>query len=157
VSNSEKKNALLYLFGSTWKYSVGNRKNVVWYWVMFIIAESVDTIFSPLIWAKMIQVVTVQGINATSMKTLYVCLGLLLSRTLVSWSFHGPARCIERNNAFKVRANHWRYLLKGVITLPLEWHVEHHTGDTIDKVSNNCSFITSSLGVLRSDHTLREL
>lgn len=135
MSSAEKKNALRYLFGKTWHYSAGNRKNVRWYWTMFIIAESVDTIFSPLVWAKMIEVVAVQGITATSIRTLYFLLGLVLLRTVVSWSFHGPARCIERNNAFKVRLNHWKYLLRGVVTLPLEWHTEHHTGDTIDKVN----------------------
>lgn len=141
MTKDEKVNALRYLFSKTWHYSAGNRKNVVWYWIMFIIAESVDTIFSPLIWAKMIEVVTIQGINATSIRTLYFCLGLVLLRMLVSWSFHGPARCIERNNAFKVRVNYWRYLLKGVITLPLEWHVEHHTGDTIDKVGKGTNVL----------------
>lgn len=130
-----RNNPLWYLFSKTWEYSAGNRKNVVWYWIMFILAESVDTIFSPLIWAKMIEVLTMQGINSASIGTLYLCLGGVLLRLVVSWGFHGPARCIERNNAFKVRANYWRGLLKGVVTLPLEWHVEHHTGDTIDKVN----------------------
>ena len=128
-------NPLWYLFSKTWEYSKGNRRSVVSYWVMFVCAELVDTVLRPLIWAKMIEVVTVQGINANSMKTLYICLGLVVIRTLVSWLFHGPARCIERDNAFLVRLNFSKYLLKGVVTLPLEWHVEHHTGDTIDKVS----------------------
>lgn len=132
---NENQNALWYLFSKTWHYSVGNRKNVTRYWVMFILAELIDTIFSPLIWAKMIEVVTLQGINASSIKTLYMCLGLIILRMIISWSFHGPARCLERNNAFKTRTNYWKHLLKGVVTLPLEWHVEHHTGDTIDKVN----------------------
>lgn len=135
MNQNEKINPLWYLFSRTWHYSAENRKNVVLYTIMFIIAESVDTICLPLIWAKMIEVITLQGINYQSIKTLGICLSLLIVRMLVSWSFHGPARCIERNNAFKVRVNHTRYLLKGVITLPLEWHVEHHTGDTIDKVN----------------------
>src|SRR3989344_718191 len=130
-----ENNPLWYLFSKTWQYSAGNRKNVVWYWVMFIIAESVDTIFSPLIWAKMIETLTIQGVNSKSIGTLYLCLGAILLRMLVSWSFHGPARCIERSNAFKVRLNFAKFLLKGVMTLPLEWHVDHHTGDTIAKVN----------------------
>src|SRR3989338_1312908 len=130
-----KQNPLWYLFSQTWHYSAENRKNVVWYWIMFILAESVDTIFSPLVWAKMIEVLTVRGVNSESMGTLYLCLGAVLLRLVVTWGLHGPARCIERNNAFKVRANYWRNLLKGVVTLPLEWHVEHHTGETIDKVN----------------------
>lgn len=141
MSKSDRQNPLWYLFSKTWEYSKGNRDAVVIYWIMFICAETVDTVFSPLVWAKMIEVVTVQGINAQSIKTLYVLLGLVLLRCFVSWSFHGPARCIERNNAFKVRVNYSKALLKGVITLPLEWHVEHHTGDIIDRVSKGTSAI----------------
>lgn len=128
-------NPLWYLFRKTWEYSAGNRKNVTLYTVMFIIAESVDTIFSPLIAVKMIEVLTIQGINTESIGTLYICLGLILLRVMVSWAFHGPARCIERNNAFNVRVNFAKFLLKGVMTLPLKWHVDHHTGDTTDKVN----------------------
>lgn len=136
-------NPLWYLFKKTWEYSVGNRKNVTLYVTMFICAELVDTIFSPLIAAKMIEVLTVQGVNSQSIGTLYFCLGLLLGRMVISWSFHGPARCIERYNAFNVRVNFAKFLLKGVMTLPLKWHVDHHTGDTIDKVNKGTEALYS--------------
>ena len=136
-------NPLWYLFQKTWEYSAGNRKSVALYTIMFIIAESVDTIFSPLISAKMIEVLTLQGINSESISTLYLCLGLILLRVTVSWAFHGPARCIERNNAFNVRVSFAKFLLKGVMTLPLKWHVDHHTGDTTDKVNKGTEALYS--------------
>lgn len=129
-----KSNPLVYLFGKTWQYSDGNRKNIVWYWIMFIIAESVDLFLMPLLWAKIIRILVEQGINQSSVKTLSILLGLTIIRCIFVWSLHGPARIIEQINAFKVRVNYRKYLTKGFLTLPLEWHTEHHSGDTIDKI-----------------------
>lgn len=151
---TEKTNPLSYLFGSAWNYSAGNRKNVSLYWIMFVLAELVDTLIGPLIWAKMIEVVTVQGLTSQSIKTLYWLMFFALARPLVSWAFHGPARLLEQINAFKVRTNYRRFLLKGVMTLPLEWHVEHHSGDTIDKIGRGTNalyeFSEESFVVIRS-------
>jgi ATP-binding cassette subfamily B protein len=47
------------------------------------------------------------------------------------WIFHGPARCIERKNAFIMRSSYKKYLIEGVLGLPPNWHTLHHSGDTI--------------------------
>lgn len=134
TQSEERKNPLLYLFSKTWHYSDGNRHNIVKYWVMFVIAETVD-LCMPLLWARMIDVVARQGVNHESMRSLIFILSLVLVRTIFVWSLHGPARIIEQINSFKARVNYRRYLTKGVLSLPLEWHVDHHSGDTIDKIN----------------------
>jgi ABC-type multidrug transport system fused ATPase/permease subunit len=101
---------------------------------MFVIAETVD-LCMPLLWARMIDVVARQGVNHESMRSLIFILSLVLVRTIFVWSLHGPARIIEQINSFKARVNYRRYLTKGVLSLPLEWHVDHHSGDTIDKIN----------------------
>ncbi len=130
----EKRNPLLYLFSKIWQYSEGNRDKVVWYWVMFIVANIIPMIGGPLVFARMMNTVQQEGITSANFRTLIVLLALTLVFELFFWSLHGPARCIERNNAFKVRLNYRRFLMKGVMTLPMEWHVDHHSGDTIDKI-----------------------
>ncbi len=130
----ERQNPLRYLFSKTWRYSEGNRKNVVWYWIMFIIANTIYLLCQPILMAKIMDVAQKQGVTKSNLAVLYGLLGLTLVVELAFWSIHGPARCIERNNAFKARMNYRRFLLKGVMTLPMEWHVEHHSGDTIDKI-----------------------
>jgi ABC-type multidrug transport system fused ATPase/permease subunit len=127
-------NPLLYLFSRTWHYSMGNRQKVVWYWLMFIIANSITLFCQPLVMAKIMDVIQKQGITATNFRVLFGLLMLTLLIELIFWAIHGPARCIERCNAFKARVNYRKYLLKGVMTLPMEWHVDHHSGDTIDKI-----------------------
>ncbi len=134
MNRDEKQNPLLYLFKKTWRYSEGNRNKIVTFWIMFIVANSLTLFAQPFIWAKIIDVITKQGITAGNIQVLFGLLITALLIDLVFWSLHGPARLMERTNAFKARVNYRKYLLKGVMALPMEWHVDHHSGDTIDKV-----------------------
>jgi ABC-type multidrug transport system fused ATPase/permease subunit len=130
----EKKNPLLYLFGKTWHYSEGNRKKIVLYWIMFILAESIDVFAMPMVWAKMIDIISLQGLTTESLRGLDFLLSLVIIRVIVTWSLHGPARTIECANSFKATMNYRGFLMKGLLTLPLDWHIDHHSGDTIDKI-----------------------
>ncbi|HKX33287.1 MAG TPA: ABC transporter ATP-binding protein [Blastocatellia bacterium] len=127
-------NPLLYLFARNWHYSAGNRAKIVIFWSMFIMAEMIDLIFPPLILATIMNVVQREGITAASIRKLGLLLLCSAACTVVFWSLHGPARVLECTNAFKGRANYRSFLLKGVMTLPMEWHAEHHSGNTIDKI-----------------------
>jgi ATP-binding cassette, subfamily B, bacterial len=136
-------NPLFFLFARTWHYSAGNRVNVVLFWSMFIIAELVSLIFQPLVLANIMNVVQKDGITRDSIGTLLLLLAFLLAIEIMFWAFHGPARVLERLNAFKGRANYRGFLLRGVITLPMEWHAEHHSGNTIDKIEKGTNALFS--------------
>lgn len=143
MGGNDKQNQLIYLFRKTWQYSSGNRDKIVWYWIMFIVANSITLFAQPFIWAKVINIITLQGISHANIRHILLLLFLTLIIDLAFWSLHGPARLIERANAFKARTNYRRYLLKGVMLLPMEWHVDHHSGDTIDKVEKGTSALHS--------------
>ncbi len=136
-------NPLTYLFSKTWRYSEGNRKKIVYFWFMFTMAQLTELFFQPLIWAAIMNVVQEEGVSQASIRKLFFLLTLTLGSTLVFWSFHGPGRVMEQINAFKARMNYRKYLLKGVMTLPMEWHVDHHSGDTIDKIEKGTSGLYS--------------
>ena len=129
-----RKNPLVYLFSKTWRYSAGNRKKVVTFWSMFIVAESVHVFVPPFAWAKIMNVIQQEGVTAANIATLLLLLLIPLVSDLAFWSLHGPGRLLECANAFKARVTYRKHLLQGVMTLPMEWHVEHHSGDTIDKI-----------------------
>jgi len=130
----EKRNPLFYLFGKTWQYSSGNRKNIALYWSLFIVGNAFLLIFHPLVMAKVIDVIQKEGVSRNNIVFLFELLSLTLVLDFLFWVFHGPARVIERSNGFKAKANYRKHLLKGVMTLPLDWHSDHHSGDTIDKI-----------------------
>jgi ABC-type multidrug transport system fused ATPase/permease subunit len=132
--NGERQNPLLYLFSKTWQYSAGNRQNIVLYWLLFIVANTFDMILQPLVLAKVMDTIQKEGVVSANIT--FIC-ELLLATLVIDiffWAFHGPARVIERANAFKAKANYKKFLLGGVLTLPLSWHSDHQSGDSIDKV-----------------------
>jgi len=140
---SWKSNPLFYLFSKTWHYSEGNQRKVVLYWIMFVVANSIELFCQPLVMAKIIDTIQKQGITLANINFLFGLLMLTLVAELAFWAIHGPARCIERYNAFLVRLNYRKFLLKGVMTLPMEWHTDHHSGDTIDKIEKGTNSLFS--------------
>jgi ATP-binding cassette, subfamily B, bacterial len=132
-------NPLLYLIAQMWRFSKGGRHLVLCYSLMFIIAGTTSLLGFPWVWSKMIDIVQKEGINSSSLHHLLMLLLLPIILQVVFWGLHGPARVLERVNAFKVRANYRQYLLQGIMTLPMEWHVSHHSGDSVDKVEKGAS------------------
>lgn len=149
----EKRNPLLYLFSKTWHYSLGNRDRVVLYWTLFIAGNSIPLFGQPFVWKAIMDTIQLEGVTKESMTTLLLLLALSLGIDIAFWSFHGPARILENLNAFKARANYRSFLLKGVMTLPLEWHTEHHSGRIIDKIEKGTTglyeFSKNSFEVIR--------
>ncbi len=128
-----KDNPVIFLAARTWKYSKKNRPNLVFYILLFLVAHFISFL-GPLIIGKILNIIQEQGLAMDNYYTILGYLSLLILLTLGFWMFHGPARVIETKNAFIVRANYKKYLLNGVMSLPPEWHTDHHSGDTIDKV-----------------------
>ncbi len=138
-----QENALWYLFTKMWRYSEGNHKKVMVFWSMAVMSSTLGILLGPLIFAKITDVIAREGIDTESVKTLAALLVATIVLELVFWAIHGPARVMERLNAFDVRANYRKHLLHGVMNLPMEWHVDHHSGDTIDKIEKGTNALFS--------------
>lgn len=130
---SIKDNSIIYLARQMWRFSKGNRKNVVLYIGMFVIANSIS-FFEPLVFALILNTVQERGLNNESLPLILSYAALFVAIEVGFWAFHGPARVIEEKNAFLMEANYKKYLLEGTMNLPAQWHTEHHSGDTIDKI-----------------------
>jgi len=148
-----KDEPVVFLTKKTWRYSEGNRFWVVLYICLFTIANSIDLLW-PLLVAKILNVIQEQGVTSQNLHSLLIYLLLFIALTVGFWIFHGPARVIEIKNAFLVRANYKKYLLDGVMTLPPEWHANHHSGNTIDRIEKSTaalySFSTDSYEVIET-------
>lgn len=136
------KNPLVYLLQKMWRYSEGNRRNVV----LYIALSTIGTVIAlgeTLVVALMLNTLQEQGLNSgTFPRLIWYLVGIILIN-IGFWVFHGPSRVIEQTNAFLVRANYKRYLLQGVMALPVEWHTDHHSGDTIDKIEKGTAALYS--------------
>lgn len=128
-----KQNPIIYLAGKVWEFSRGNRKNVGLYISLLVAANSVN-LLQPLVVARFLNVIQERGVTSQTLPLLIQNVLLFLLITFCFWTFHAPGRIVERRNAFLVKANYKKYLLAGVLGLPPEWHADHHSGDTIDKI-----------------------
>ncbi|HLD31301.1 MAG TPA: ABC transporter ATP-binding protein [Patescibacteria group bacterium] len=126
-------NPIVYLTRKVWQYSEGNRRWVVFYVCLFVGANIIG-FFEPLVVAFILNTIQKYGLTAESLPRIITYLTLFIVLEIAFWIFHGPARVIENKNAFLAKANYKKYLLEGTTALPAEWHTDHHSGDTIDKI-----------------------
>ncbi len=127
------ENPLIYLFRKVWHYSGNNRHNVIKYVSFCIIANLIGAL-EPAVVGFFLNTVQQEGVSLESLPNLLFLLALLPVLEIGFWAFHGTSRIIENRNAFIVRTNYKNYLLQGTMALPMEWHTDHHSGDTIDKI-----------------------
>lgn len=142
---SLRDNPIMYLYRQMWKYSKGNRNTVLVFSIMFVISNII-WLSEPLIVGKILNTVQEEGVSAGNMWSLIFLVSLFFVSGIGFWSFHGPARVMEMKNSFKVRANYKRYLLEGTMDLPAEWHADHHSGDTIDRIEKGAQALYSFSG-----------
>lgn len=116
-----------------WEYSKGNRRTVILYIALSIFATLVIAL-EPLIVGFFLNTIQNKGVTKESLPELISILSMLFFLEIVFWSLHGPSRVMENRNAFFAKRNYKNYLLKGTMALPIAWHTDHHSGDTIDKI-----------------------
>src|SRR4051812_14395640 len=105
----DKRNPLIYLFSKTWHYA-DSKLNIIKYWGMFIVANSIALVIQPLLLAEIIGTLQMQGVNPADYDYLCWLLWLIAGVTGLFWTLHGPGRLLERANAFKTRAAYGKFL-----------------------------------------------
>jgi ABC-type multidrug transport system fused ATPase/permease subunit len=143
MKEEKSVNPLKYLFSMVWKYSEGNRRNFVAFVTLMIVGITIDLVASPQIMGMVMDTIQIEGVTKSNISSLILLLSMVIIVDLVFWAFHGPGRVLEQYNAFLVRVNYRKRLLGGILSMPLMWHSEHHSGDTIDKVNRGADALHS--------------
>ena len=117
-----------------WRHAEGNRRNVVVFVLLIALGELMWLGESLLIVRIFNEAQFSQG-DPDMLRNILISLGALIVITLVYWAMVGPATILEGKNAFFVKKRYRESMLSKVLDLPAEWHVHHHSGDTIDKIN----------------------
>ena len=129
---NKDKNSIVNLFLVVWK-NTPSKKMVVFFIVLSVISQIVS-LMEPIVIGRIFDSVQFAPDNPEIFKDLLRGFGLIALIEIGFWIFHGPARIIERNNAFLTRKNFKEKLVTKTIDLPVVWHKNNHSGDTIDKI-----------------------
>lgn len=146
------------LLSALWRYSEGRRQIVVLYVILFVIGNAV-WLFEPYVVGSILNAVQRSGQDTTAVASILHWLMVLVGLSAGFWLFHGPARVLERTNAFHVRRSFKEHLYSVIAALPLQWHKNHHSGQTINRISKatNALFQFSQDGYQLIEMTIRPL
>ncbi len=145
-SNKLQNEATIFLFKKMWKFSVGNRKNVVLY-LFLCICGQIILLLPPAVFGIFLNELQDKWMTEANINFLVFLLFGSFLLSLVFWSFHWIARVLERKNAFLVEVNYKEFLFERVLNFDLWWHTERQSGDSIDKIEKS----TKSLFVFSQD------
>ena len=142
-----RRNPILYLLSTGWRYADGCRRLMIVYLTMFVIAQAI-ALCEPYVIGKMLNAVQTD-ITVTTGKVNFdrllndvsMYLGLYMLIQVVFWIFHGPGRVFERYVAFQIRTNYKSELFKCLTELPMQWQRNHHSGESIDKINRGATAV----------------
>jgi ABC-type multidrug transport system fused ATPase/permease subunit len=124
-------NPYLSLLRTAWRYARQQRGRYLLVYALFGLANVVYAL-NPLLYGWFINEVQHKGTGVLTDAWLYA--GAFVGLRALGWAFHGPARVMERQLAFVVSRNYLDALYHQALHLPVQWHQDHHSGATINRL-----------------------
>ena len=121
---------LLNMLRYSWQFSVGHHRKFVVFICMSFIAHII-LLLSPYVMGEVFNAIQAGGPEV--LHNVGKWLLLLAGIEAAFWLFHGPSRVMEREVAFWARGKLFDTVYEKLRTLPLKWHQDHHSGDTINR------------------------
>lgn len=148
-TNMEEKtnntNPVLNLLRTEWGYLRSRKKFFIISMTLFVIAALIE-LLNPWVIGEIFNSVQKSITNISELYSLIWLISLLLILNIAFWCFHGVGRYVESRNGFYVNRNYINTKIKQVLELPVKWHKDHHSGDTIDKINRAAGGINAFSG-----------
>lgn len=125
--------AFFTLLSASWRYAKGRRLLVVLYVFMFVCAN-VILLLEPIAIGYLLNSIQTAASTPDPLKNMMTAFLYMVLIQVGFWVFHGPARLLENNTAFHVRMNFMQRLFRIVTSLPVQWHKDNHSGQSINRM-----------------------
>jgi len=128
------------LYATLWRHAEGRRGKVVVFVVLLVIAQVVRLTI-PWFFGEAVNALQAQGMEGITRARNDLL--LMLAAVGVAWTMHGPARILERFTALVVRERFADVLHAKALALPVRWHEQHHSGDTLHRMTRATTSLAS--------------
>ena len=125
-----RENPYQFLLTTAWRYAEGMRGRYLLVYSLFVIVNLVASI-QPVLWGYYVNYLQTGEGDLLRGTLLYG--GVYVALIFIWWAFQWPARLMERRMAFDISERLLLETYDKVVHLPLAWHREHHSGDTINR------------------------
>ncbi|MGL4629840.1 MAG: ABC transporter ATP-binding protein [Leadbetterella sp.] len=116
---------------TAWQYAGSDKLKYVLVYTSFLISNLFQAGY-PIIWGMLVNEFQQKGSDAFKAVWWYAAAYMLIK--ILDWTFHGPARVVERTLAFNMGKNILDELYHKTLHLPIKWHQDNHSGATINKI-----------------------
>lgn len=140
--NINSKEPFIYMCKYMWKFSKENKKSLFLFLFLFLIANIIH-LLQPIVIGYFLNEIQNNGVTENNIFYLMSILLFIPILSVVFWAFHGPARVLSRKHAFLIQVKFKKYLFNKVLNQNLNWHKDRESGDTIDKINNASSSLSS--------------
>jgi ATP-binding cassette, subfamily B, bacterial len=125
--------AFFALITTAWTYAKGRRGRLIFYILLFL-AANILLLLEPVVIGQLLN--TIQEVRTIPDPTrqLTLLFGAMIGIQVGFWALHGPGRVLERTNAFHAKNDFTDHLFRIITSLPVQWHRDHHSGQTINRM-----------------------
>jgi len=141
---TKEKNPLFKMFSEEWKnLGTKKRKKLFFFYMSLFLIAGIINLFQPLVIGLIFNSIQQDITSHAEFTRLIFLISCLLLVTIGFWMFHGIARVLEELTGFQVNRNYNNNKIKQVLGLPIKWHKDNHSGDTIDKINKGSDAISN--------------
>src|SRR6266446_151548 len=140
MHDSLQAGSVAKLYATLWRHAEGRRRQVVLFVVLLVMAQVVRLTI-PWFFGEAVNALQAQGMEGITRARNDLL--LMLAAVGVAWTMHGPARILERFTALVVRERFADVLHAKALALPVRWHEQHHSGDTLHRMTRATTSLAS--------------
>lgn len=128
-------NPIITMIKADWNNQASNKKIFIFYTFLFIIAGLIGLISPWLIGSIFNSIQGGEVSTEADLKKLLIMISFLFFLRLGFWIVHGSARIMEQLTAFNTHKKYANKKIKKTTELPVSWHKDNHSGNTIDRIN----------------------
>jgi ABC-type multidrug transport system fused ATPase/permease subunit len=140
---TKSSNPILTMIKAEWQNLGKNKKRYILTIILFMIAGLIGLISPWLIGQIFNSIQNGQITTLEEVKNLSIAISLLIVLNIAFWIFHGTARVIEQFSGFQTHKNYSNKKIRKTLELPVKWHKDNHTGDTINRINKSRQSLAS--------------
>lgn len=133
------------LIRASWAATVNERFRFFLFIILYVLANAIDLLIPWAIGYILAALVKEGFTDAAYTQAMHGILVYLVLR-LLNAICHHTARYMQNTVAYTARMNVLTQLFETVLTFPLNWHVQHHSGETLSKVNRSTGAVENTIG-----------
>ena len=142
IEKEKKSNPLWRVVKEEWRH-LGDKKKIFFISMSLFTIAGIINLLNPLVIGLIFNSIQQSITSQADLRKLIYMICLLLAIEVGFWIFHGTGRILEQLTGFYVHKNYTNSKIHRVLELPVKWHKDHHSGDTIDKINRGRNALVS--------------